>query len=113
MRDADKVVEVPITNLVGTDYINEISCQKSGHVVTVKFNVNKVKQADSGTRNSAVLKGFPRSASDRIWVHCISMQGDIIRGFLSEDYFTWHYTPSWESVQGNECVCTFVYLTND
>ena len=114
LRDADKVVEVPITNLVGTDYINEISCQKSGHVVTVQFDVSKVLSANSGTRDSAILKGFPRPCCDMVWVHCFPMQRTVtLRGFLADDYFTWHYCANWQTSHGDECVCTFTYLTND
>lgn len=114
LRKADEVVQVPITNLVGTDFINYVNCQKSGHVVTVKFDVSKVAEPSAATEKTAILKGFPKPAFDRVWVHVSPMNSDtLLRGCLISDYFSWNYCGPWAVSRGKECVCYFAYLTND
>lgn len=120
LRESDKPVQVPITNLVGASFITDVNCQKSGHVVCVQFTVIKTQNAGYGTRETASLLGFPRPSMGTVWVQASTM-GDsdsassprTLRGFIQEDYFTWHYTPNWQQTTGDECSCYITYLTND
>ena len=118
LRKSDEAVNVPITNRVGTDFINDIHCIKSGHVVYVQFEVLKVQDANEGTRDNALFTGLPHPAiMEEIWTlgHTMgnSRSSTSLRGFVKDDYFSWHYNPNWQHTRGDECVYSFCYLTND
>ena len=116
LQNADKVVSVPVTNAKGTDHITDVVCLKSGHVVWVQFAVLKVEGGYAGSRANASITGLPKPLY-RVWTLGDTMglyKGmSHLRGFVDEDYFTWHYCPAWETADGDECVYNFTYLTND
>lgn len=114
LRESDEVVKVPITNLVGTNYITAISCQKSGHVVQVHFRPMKIVNANSDGRNNIVLKGFPKPIRN-IDMICPSMNTrSVIRGILYTDgSYGWQWMDNWNSGAGTECAVNFTYLTKD
>lgn len=118
LRKSDEAVNVPVTNRVGTDFVNNIHCIKSGHVVYVYFDVLKVQDANNGSRDTALFTGLPHPAiMKEIWEMGTTMgfsrTPTNLRGFVRDDYFTWHYNPNWQTTQGDECVYFFSYLTND
>ena len=118
LRKSDEAVNVPITNRVGTDFINNIHCIKSGHVVYVQFEVLKVQDANEGTRDNALFTGLPHPAIImEIWTLGSTMGNSRsptrLRGFVKDDYFSWNYNQNWQKIQGDECVYSFCYLTND
>jgi hypothetical protein len=118
LRKSDEAVNVPITNRVGTDFINNIHCIKSGHVVYVQFEVLKVQDANEGTRDNALFTGLPHPAIMReIWTLGSTIGNSRsptrLRGFVKDDYFSWNYNQNWQKIQGDECVYSFCYLTND
>lgn len=116
LQKANTVVEVPVTNVKGTDYIRDITCLKSGHIVWVQFAVLKVEVGYAGSRANASITGLPKPLY-RVWTlgDTMGLYEDMshLRGFVDEDYFTWHYCPNWETKDGDECVYNFTYLTND
>lgn len=118
LRKSDEAVNVPITNRVGTDFINNIHCIKSGHVVYVQFEVLKVQDANEGTRDNALFTGLPHPARMmEIWTLGSTIGNSRsptrLRGFVKDDYFSWNYNQNWQKIQGDECVYSFCYLTND
>lgn len=118
LRKSDEAVNVPITNRVGTDFIDNIHCIKSGHVVYVQFEVLKVQDANEGTRDNALFTGLPHPAiMMEIWTLGstvgLSRSSTHLRGFVKDDYFSWNYNQNWQKIQGDECVYSFCYLTND
>ena len=116
LQNADKVVSVPVTNVKGTDHITDVVCLKSGHVVWVQFTVLKVEGGYAGSRANASITGLPKPLY-KVWTLGDTMglyKGmSHLRGFVDEDYFTWHYCPAWKTADGDECVYNFTYLTND
>lgn len=116
LQNAEKVVSVPVTNVKGTDHIADVVCLKSGHVVWVQFTALKVESGYAGSRANASITGLPKPLY-RVWTLGDTMglhKGmSHLRGFVYEDYFTWHYCPAWEIADGDECVYNFTYLTND
>lgn len=116
LQNANKVVEVPVTNVKGTDHLIDIKCLKSGHIVWVQFAVLKVEGDYAGSRANASITGLPKPLY-KVWTLGDTMglyRGMAhLRGFVEEDYFTWHYCPDWETADGDECVYNFTYLTND
>ena len=113
--ESDKVVEVPIENLTDNEIVN-VTCYKSGHVVTVQFSVLKaINVSENDVReNTAKLKGFPKPVFDKVWVHCIPMGGgDHLLGMLKDEYFGWFYAQFDSGGNPAVCTCTFTYLTNE
>lgn len=115
LRKSDEAVEVPIINVQGNEYMDGIKCIKSGHVVNVKFVVKKVDNSPwAASQEHAVLKGFPTPALGDFFVYCKPYQnGPQLRGEFKEDYFSWHWSASWQYSVGNECEEAFTYITND
>lgn len=116
LQKANTVVEVPVTNVKGTDHLSDIKCLKSGHIVWVQFTVLKAEGGYAGSRANASITGLPKPLF-KVWTLGDTMglyRGmSHLRGFVDEDYFTWHYCPNWETADGDECVYNFTYLTND
>lgn len=123
LRKSDEAVRVPINNLAGTDEIGDVECIKAGHVVTVHFYVRKVTDsAHVADRQHALLSGFPRPY-DGQWIWCFgyslgnaaanNMRSTIIRGAIVEDFFSWHYSPTYDYMQGDEMNFSVTYITNE
>lgn len=121
LRKSDEAVRVPINNLVGTDIINGVECIKAGHVVTVHFDVTKVtNSAHVADRRYALLSGFPRPYDGQwIWLVGSSLGNSSynnnhttrIRGAIVEDFFSWHYSPTYNYLQGDEVTLSATYIT--
>lgn len=123
LRKSDEAVRVPINNLAGTDEIVGVECIKAGHVVTVHFDVRKVTDSEHvADRQHALLSGFPRPY-DGQWIWCIGRSlgnnasnnnhSTQIRGAIVEDFFSWHYSPSYNYLQGDEVDISATYITNE
>lgn len=120
LRKSDEPVRVPINNLAGTDVILDVECIKAGHVVTVHFSVRKVTDSEhTADRRYALLSGFPRPY-DGQWIWCISRSlgnaysgnhSTQIRGAIIEDFFSWHYSPRYDFLQGDEVDVNVTYIT--
>ena len=108
-----KIKEISINNLVGTSYISDIKCLKSGHVVFVKFSVQKADNAETASAKD-ILSGFPHPI-DAVWIHCSPLRTNcVLRGRLNTNgKFGWHYISEWTSTHGHEAVVQFTYLTDD
>lgn len=122
LRKSDEPVQVPITNLAGTNIIASVECFKAGHVVTVHINVRKVENAAHvGDRQYALLTGLPHPANGAwVWVIGPSLgitaganKPTIVRGVIVEDFFSWHYSPEFTYQAGNEVYLYVTYLTNE
>lgn len=114
LMKANEVVRVPIT-IVDTTAAknNNVICQKAGHVVFLYFEVIKAKENLSfGDRNKAILTNLPHAVTPLVF-SALSLKGNFIRFLIYDDYFSWHYSPAWESSSGNEIVVCVTYLTND
>ena len=110
--DDNKVVNVPIT-IVDSESVGAVTCLKSGHVVFVKFTAIKVKANGGATRDKALITGLPHSIPNPVTIYTSSRAGNILRGDVVDDYFAWNWTPPWTTSEGDECMFTFTYFTND
>lgn len=112
LRKSDETVQVPIINLAGANIYN-LFCHKSGHVVSLYFEViNTQGNLSAGGRAIAILTGLPHPVSPIIYT-ATSIKGNVLRYLIADDYFSWHYSPAWKSSGGNECIVFVTYLTND
>ncbi len=111
----EKAVPININNLVGTSYVDGLSCYKAGHVVEVTFTVLKIDTTGSvDDPNNNILTGFPRPLTTIPILVCPFNSNAMIRGaLLPNGRFGWHYIDAWQSVQGHEVTVHFTYLTND
>lgn len=110
--DDNKVVNVPIT-IVDSESVGTVTCLKSGHVVFVTFTAIKVKANGGATRDKALITGLPHSIPNPVTIYTPSRAGSILRGDVVDDYFAWNWTPPWTTSEGDECMFTFTYFTND
>lgn len=110
--DDTKIVTVPIT-VVDPESIRNVKCLKSGHTVFVTFSVLKVKANEAPSKEKALITGLPHSVSAPLTVYAPTRTGSILRGDLTDDWFAWNYTPLWTVSNGDECMVTFTYFTND
>lgn len=112
---SNEVVQVPVT-IVDTTAVNNnyVICQKSGHVVFLRFEVKEAKENLSpGNRNKAIFTNLPHAVTPVI-LSAFSVTGNNwVRFLISDDYFSWHYSPTYKSSGGNECIICVTYLTND
>lgn len=112
---ANEVVRVPVT-IVDTTAVtkNKVICQKSGHVVFLQFEVKEAKENLSpGNRNKAILTNLPHIVTPVV-LKARSMKGtNSVRFLISDDYFSWNYSPAFKSSSGNEIIICVTYLTND
>lgn len=111
----EKAVPVNINNLVGTSYVDGISCYKAGHVVEVTFTVLKIDTVGTvDDPNNNILTGFPRPlATVPILVSPFNGSAVIRGALLPNGRFGWHYMSAWQTTGGHETTVHFTYLTND
>lgn len=110
--DDTKIVTVPIT-IVDPESIRDVTCLKSGHVVFVKFAAIKVKANGGASRDKALITGLPHSIPNPITIYAPTRAGSVLRGDIIDNYFAWNWTPPWTTSEGDECMFTFTYFSND
>lgn len=122
LRKSDEAVRVPINNLAGTDILTGVECIKAGHVVTVHLEVKKATDtAHEADRQHALLSGFPRPYDgQKIWIIGTSIGNSstagrptVVRGAIVDDFFSWHYSPTYDYSQGDELDVSVTYITNE
>lgn len=113
IKDCEQKQTVKTINVnVESQYVENMSCIRIGHVVQVSFDL---KKSDESGRTALIASGLPHAVVDFIFNSTINGdEGRSVRFKMTANgELRFHYPILYTAAQGHEFATEFTYLTSD